>query len=102
MSSYNIKPLQKQKASKIGVTIKQSTKKLKKLDVFDKAGNKLASIGAMYPDGKPYNDYATYLMKLPKPEADKKRKNYLARHKKEPKMKNGKRTPSYFADKILW
>ena len=101
MSSYSIKTLQKTKAKNLGVTIKQSTNKLKKLDVF-KDGKKVASIGAMYPDGRPYNDYATYLQKLTKPEADKKRKNYLARHKNEPKMKDGKRTPSYYADKILW
>lgn len=101
MSNYKIKPQQLINAKKIGVEIKQSTNKRKKLDVF-KDGKKIASIGGMYPDGKPYKDYATYLQELPKKDADKKRKNYLARHSKEPKIKNGKRTPSYYSDVILW
>ncbi len=101
MSNYKIKPLQLLNAKKIGVEIKQSTNKRKKLDVF-KDGKKVGSIGAMYPDGKPYKDYATYLQELPKKDADKKRKNYLARHSKEPKMKDGKRTNSLYSDLILW
>ena len=94
--SYEIKDIQKQKAEKLKVEIKPSTNKKKKLDVF-KDGEKVASIGAIG-----YKDYGTYLEELPKKDADKKRKNYIARHKKEPKMKDGKRTNSYYADKILW
>ena len=97
MSDYKIKDLQLQKAKKLNVTIKPSTNKKKKVDVYNKDGKKIASIGATG-----YKDYATYLTILPKKEADKKRKNYLARHSKEPKMKDGKRTNSYWADKILW
>tara|TARA_R110002153_G_scaffold240361_2_gene394957 strand:- start:251 stop:535 length:285 start_codon:yes stop_codon:yes gene_type:complete len=93
---YKIKQIQIDKASKIGVTIKPSENKKKKVDVF-KNGSKVGSIGAMG-----YKDYGTYLEELPKKEADKKRKNYLARHSKEPKTKDGKKTNSYFADKILW
>lgn len=95
--SYNIKPLQRKKASNLGLTIKPSTNKKKKLDVFNKKGEKVGSIGAIG-----YMDYASYIQKDGKKEADKKRKNYLKRHSKEPKMKNGKRTNSYYADKILW
>lgn len=95
--SYKIKPLQKQKAAKLGVIIKPSTNKKKKIDVFNKDGDKIGSIGAIG-----YKDYATYLQELPKKEADKKRSNYLKRHSKEPKMKDGKRTNSYWADVILW
>ena len=94
--SYEIKDIQKKKAEKLNVEIKPSTTKKKKLDVF-KDGEKVASIGATG-----YKDYGTYLEELPKKDADKKRKNYIARHKKEPKMKDGKRTNSYYADKILW
>ena len=96
MSNYKIKKIQKDKAEKLGLEIKPSTNKKKKVDVFKK-GEKVASIGATG-----YKDYGTYLTELPKKEADKKRKNYLARHSKEPKMKDGKRTNSYYADKILW
>jgi hypothetical protein len=93
---YKIKQIQIDKANKIGVKIKPSENKKKKVDVF-KNGLKVGSIGAMG-----YKDYGTYLEELPKKEADKKRKNYLARHSKEPKTKDGKKTNSYFADKILW
>ncbi len=99
--SYDIKKLQEQKAKKLGVSIKPSTRKNKKLDVF-KDGKKIASIGGVRKTGVAYGDYATYIKTLGKKEADKKRKNYLARHSKEPKTKNGKKTNSYYADKILW
>ena len=97
MSNYIIKPLQIKKAEKLGLTIKPSTNKKKKVDIFNKKGEKVGSVGA-----NGYKDYATYLELLPKKEADLKRKNYLKRHAKEPKMKDKKRTNSYYADKILW
>ena len=93
---YKIKQIQIDKANKIGVTIKPSENKKKKVDIF-KNGLKVGSIGAMG-----YKDYGTYLEELSKKEADKKRKNYLARHSKEAKTKDGKKTNSYYADKILW
>lgn len=97
MSDYKIKPLQREKAKKLGLTIKPSTNKKKKVDIFNKKGEKVGSVGA-----SGYKDYATYLNELPKKEADLKRKNYLKRHAKEPKKKDNKRTNSYYADKILW
>lgn len=102
MSNYILKKLQHEKAKKLGLEVKPSTKKNKKLDVFNKKGEKVASIGGIKKDGTPYNDYATYIINDGKKEADKKRKNYLKRHSKEPKSKDGKKTPSYYADKILW
>jgi hypothetical protein len=95
--SYKIKKLQKEKAEKLNLVIKPSKNKNKKIDVFDKEGNKLASIGALG-----YKDYATYIQEIGLDKANIKRKNYLKRHAKEPKIKDGKRTPSFFADKILW
>ena len=74
----------------------RKTNKKKKIDIF-KDGNKVGSVGAIG-----YKDYGTYLEELPKKEANKKRKNYLARHAKEPKVKDKKKTNSYYADKILW
>lgn len=79
-----------------------------------KHGKKLASIGGLYDDGTPYGDYASYLIKgeMPKSglkvDADEQRRKYLARHSLEPKEKvnekTGKmeKTPSYWADRILW
>jgi hypothetical protein len=94
--SYIIKKIQFEKAKKLGLNIKPSTNKKKKLDVF-KDDKKVGSIGALG-----YKDYGTYLEELPKKDANLKRKNYLARHSKEPKTKDGKKTNSYYADKILW
>tara|TARA_R110000803_G_scaffold11017_1_gene33399 strand:+ start:5730 stop:6059 length:330 start_codon:yes stop_codon:yes gene_type:complete len=106
MSGYKIYTLQKLNATNEGVVIKSSKKKNKKVDVFDKKGKLLASIGGVYPNGKFYKDYATYVDLFGLTEAKKKMKAYIARHKKEPKEKiiNGKKvkTPSYWADVILW
>ena len=99
---YKILPYSEQQAKKHNVIIKPSTNKKKKIDVFDKDGEKLASIGGIRKNGIPYNDYPTYLESIGLESANKKRKAYLARHAKEPKMKDGKRTPSYWADVILW
>lgn len=106
MSGYKILPYQKKMADKNNVIIKTSSRKNKKIDVFDKKGNKLASIGGVYPNGKFYKDYATYQKEIGLEKANKKRLAYLKRHSKEPKIKNinGVKiyTPSYYADKILW
>ena len=108
---YRIKARQKKEAKRLGVVIKPSENSLKKIDVFDKEGNKLASIGGRYFDGEWYGDYASY---LEKPEdrygnevnPQEKRRLYLARHEHEAKFKkvDGKRvrTPSFYADEILW
>ena len=77
----------KRKAEAIGVTVKPSTRKHKKLDVYNKDGQKVASIGDIrYEDFNTHND-------------PKRRTNYKARH--EP-YRHRKGTASYYADKILW
>lgn len=92
--SYQIKQYTKDKAKKLGVTIKQSTRKGKKIDVFDKDGNKISSIGALG-----YGDYPTFMKEKGKEFADQKRKNYKARHQKDRSIKysNG-----WYADNLLW
>ena len=90
--SYKIKNRQLMNAKKLGVQIKASNLKTKKLDVFKK-GKKIASIGA-----KGYTDYSTVLLK-DKVQADKKKKAYKSRHQKN-RLVAG--TPGYYADKILW
>ena len=113
---YKIKQKQKDNAKLLKVTIKPAEDYMKKIDVFDAKGNKLASIGGRYYDGPWYGDYATFL-------ADKKdrygndvnakerKRLYLLRHKHEAKQKKVQgpkkggvivQTPSYWADKILW
>tara|TARA_E500000178_G_C16341861_1_gene453568 strand:+ start:183 stop:443 length:261 start_codon:yes stop_codon:yes gene_type:complete len=73
-------------AKHIGVSIKASTVKNKKLDVY-KDGKKVASIGDIR-----YSDFLTT-------GDEDRRKNYLKRHEKT-RMKVG--SPSYYAWKILW
>lgn len=77
----------------MGVTIKPSKLKGKKIDVF-KSGKKIASIGA-----KGYSDYATYIEKKGKKFADERQKLYKKRHNKTRKKRNSN---SYYADRILW
>ena len=90
---YEIKPVQRKNARRIGVTIKPSTIKGKKIDVF-KDGKKIASVGALG-----YGDYATFLKEKGREFADKRRRLYKIRHEKNRKKIA---TNSYFADQILW
>ena len=90
---YIITSYSKAQARKLGVTIKHSDVKGKKLDVF-KNGKKLASIGALG-----MGDYPTFKRKFGKEYAEKRRRLYKMRHEKD-RHKRG--TAGYFADKILW
>lgn len=100
--SYRIKTYTKNQARKLGVIVKKSTNKKKKIDVFkkqkDKNGKmilkKIASVGAIG-----YNDYPTFIQTKGKSYADKRRKLYKIRHNK---YRNIKGTNSYWADKLLW
>ena len=76
----------KANAKKIGVAVKPSTRKGKKLDVF-KGGIKVASIG-----DKNYEDFT-------KLGDEKRRTAYKKRHQA---TRTNVGSPSYFADKILW
>ena len=91
--TYEIKARQKMNAKKLGVEIKPSTNKKKKLDVF-KDGKKIASIGAIS-----YSDYATYIQDKGKEFADKRKMLYRIRHEKTRKKVG---TNSYWADQLLW
>ncbi len=95
--SYKIKPLQIRKAKVLNLTIKPSSNKKKKLDVFNSKGEKVGSIGAIG-----YMDYASYIERDGKKKADERRKLYLKRHAREAEEKDGKKTNSFYAKKILW
>jgi hypothetical protein len=78
----------KARAKSLGVEVKPSTRKNKKLDVFDATGKKkLASIGDIR-----YSDYLQH-------GDEERRRRYKARH--EP-HRHKKGTPSFYADQILW
>lgn len=91
--SYQIKANQRKRAKAIGVTIKPSKVKGKKIDVF-KGDKKVASVGALG-----YGDYETFKKEKGLEFANKRRKAYKSRHQKT-RVKVGSR--SYYADKILW
>lgn len=92
--SYRIKPYSFRRAEELGVVIKPSKVSGKKIDVFNKKGEKLASIGAIG-----YGDYPTFLEQKGKPFADEKRRLYKMRHAKDRVVRG---TAGYYADKILW
>lgn len=97
--AYKILPYSYRQARKLGVSIKPSANPKKKIDVFDKRGNKIASIGA-----KGYYDFPTYAKlemqgKFPEGYASKRRRLYKIRHAKTIDKQNKN---AYFANEILW
>ena len=92
--SYKITDYSYAQAKKLGVKIKPSQKKDKKIDVLDKNNKIIASIG-----DTSYLDYQKYIEKEGKKYADERRRLYKLRHAKRLSIKG---TPSYYANKILW
>ena len=87
---YNITDYSYKQAKLLGVEIKPSTNKTKKIDVF-KDGKKIASSGAYG-----MKDYPTYLKEKGKAYADERRRLYHIRHAKDKSLN------SYYSKKILW
>ena len=92
--SYMITNYTKSRAKQLGVNILPSKVKGKKIDVFNKKGEKLASIGALG-----YKDYPTFMKDEGKEFADKKRRLYKLRHEKDRHVKG---SAGFYADKLLW
>jgi hypothetical protein len=90
---YQITNLQRTNADRLGVSIRPSTDKGKKIDVF-KEGKKITSIGA-----KGYKDYSIHLKEKGKTYADERKRLYKIRHERDI-SKIGSR--GYYANKILW
>jgi hypothetical protein len=93
ITKYNITPYTYQQAKKIGVTVKQSTNKTKKIDVYKK-GKKIASVGA-----NGMNDFPTYINKKGMTFAKTRRKLYKQRHERDRHVKWSR---GWLADKLLW
>ena len=87
---YEIKDYSFKQAKKLGVEIKPSIKKSKKIDVF-KNNKLITSIGA-----QGYNDFPTYLKNDGKKVADERQRLYKLRHK------NDSGIAGFYANKILW
>lgn len=91
--TYKITKYSYNKAKKLGVTIKLSKNKTKKIDVF-KNNRKIASVGA-----NGMNDFPTYIKKYGLSYAKTRRRLYKMRHEKD---RHNKGSAGYYADKILW
>ena len=90
---YEITEYSKLQAKKLGVEIKPSKTKGKKLDVI-KDNKKVASIGA-----KNYKDFPTYKKEKGLDYAKERRRLYKIRHEKD---RHKKGSAGYYSDKILW
>jgi len=90
---YSITNYTYKQAIKIGVKVKPSTNKTKKIDVY-KNDKKIASVGAYK-----MNDYPTYMKLKGKSFAKTRRKLYKLRHEKD---RHKKWSRGWLADKLLW
>jgi hypothetical protein len=91
--TYQITSRQRANAKRLGVKIKPSTVKGKKLDVF-KGDKKVASIGALG-----MMDFDRWKAKEGIEKAKARQKAFKSRFQKQ-RTKVG--TPAYYADQILW
>lgn len=93
LASYKITYYSRLKAKQLGVTIRTSTTKGKKIDVL-RNGRKVASIGAIG-----YDDFPTFLNTKGPAYAEKRQRAYKLRHDKN---RHNVGTAGYYADQILW
>lgn len=91
---YKILPYTAAQARRLNVKIRPSSKQGKKIDVYDRKGNYITSVGA-----KGYLDYPTYRKLFGKAVADQRRRLYKIRHQAD---RSVRRSPGWYADKLLW
>lgn len=90
---YHITDYTRKQSKKIGVIVKPSSNKTKKIDVFKK-DKKIASVGAYG-----MNDFPTYIKKRGLTYAKTRRKLYKIRHNRD---RHKKWSNGWLADKLLW
>ncbi len=90
---YEITQYSRERAKRLGVSIKPSDKKNKKIDVY-KDGEYIVSIG----DNR-YKDFPSYKKEMGEEYANKRREAYKKRHEKDRHIKG---TAGFYADQILW
>lgn len=90
---YNITPYTRKQARLLGVRVKPSANKTKKIDVF-KEGKKVASVGA-----NGMMDYPSYKKSCGSKYAKTRMRLYKIRHEKDRHVEG---TAGYYADKLLW
>jgi hypothetical protein len=82
------------KAKELGVKIKPSIHKGKKIDVYDANNNFITAIGDIR-----YNDYPNYVLERGKTYADNRRRLYNIRHEKDSKVIG---SAGFFSKNLLW
>jgi hypothetical protein len=90
---YSITNYTRKQAKRIGVQVKASTNKSKKIDVYLN-NKKIASVGAAN-----MNDYPTYMKNKGKAYAATRRRLYKIRHDKDRKTRWSR---GWLADQLLW
>ena len=90
---YHITKYTYTQAKKLGVSVKPSTNKTKKIDIF-RGDKKLASVGA-----NGMNDYPTYKKKYGTKYAKTRRRLYKIRHENDRHIKGSN---GFWAAKLLW
>ena len=91
---YQITKYTRDKAKKLGVVVRLSTRQGKKIDVYTKDGRYITSVGSRY-----YYDFPTYIATHGLEYAKKRRRLYKLRHKND---RNVKGSAGYYADQLLW
>ena len=90
---YHITDYTLKKAKQIGVTVKPSNTKDKKIDVY-KNDKKIASVGALG-----YKDFPTFIKENGLDYAKIRRRAYKNRHEKD---RHKKWSKGWLADQLLW
>jgi hypothetical protein len=95
---YKITPYTYKKANQLGVVVKPSTNKTKKIDIYRGRCRKrnclIASVGAYG-----MNDFPTYIKKKGLKFAKTRRRLYKMRHERDRHVKWSR---GWLADKLLW
>lgn len=99
MSNYVISEYSLNQANRLGVIIKPSKNPNKKIDVYNKDGVFLHSIGDIRYLDFPYYIKAERKGDYPKGTANRNRYLYKKRHAKDRVVKG---SAGYYADQILW
>jgi len=93
MPLYQILPYTRKQARILGVKVRPSHNKTKKIDVLKK-GVVIASVGA-----NGMNDYPTFIKNRGLKYAQSRRRLYKKRHEKDRHIKGSR---GWYADKLLW
>jgi hypothetical protein len=91
--TYAITNYTYKQAKKLGVTVKPSTNKTKKIDVF-KGDKKVAAVGA-----NGMGDFPTFMKTEGMASAKEHRRRYKMRHEKDRHVRGSR---GWYADKLLW